>query len=149
MAKKVEFTHADVGKVEPLFEWLHEEPSRWERITGNERWLKVEPVPPSGDFDVSMRLSPDGMKLVVNTTKVPPGEAFAPKLAERGVRTPTGWQLVTDVGWVLGWLAPSATPLSDLLDFGFRVADAVGSPGMMWKATQEKRTPDPATRVRV
>ena len=149
MAKQAEFTNSDITPVEPLFEWIKEEPSRWERITGNERWLKIEPVPPSGDFDLSIRLSPNGMRVVVNTTKVEPGKAFGPTLANRGVRTPSGWQMVTDVGWVLGWLAPSATPLDDIVNFGFRVAGAVDSPGVMWRATQEKRSPDPAQRVRV
>lgn len=149
MAKKVEFTQADVGLAEPLFATLHETPSRWERISGNERWLKIEPVPSTGDFDLAMHLSPNGMRVVINTTKVEPGKAFGPTLAQRGVRTPTGWQLVTDVGWVLGWMAPSATPLTDIVNFGFRVAQSVGAGGGIWRATLEKRQPDPSARVRV
>jgi hypothetical protein len=149
MAKSVEFTQSDLSRVEPLFAWLHEDPSRWDRVTGNERWLALEPVPPEGDFDFAMRLSPNGMRVVVSTTKVEPGKAYAPALAQRGVRTPPGWQLVTDVGWVLGWLAPSATELPAIVDFGLRVARAVGVDSPMWRASQQKRSPDPAARVRV
>lgn len=149
MAKKVEFTQADLPAAEPLFATLHEEPGRWERVSGSERWLKLEPVPSTGDFDLAMHLSPNGMRVVINTTKVEPGKAFAPTLAQRGVRTPSGWQLVSDVGWVLAWMAPTATPLTDIVNFGFRVAQLVGAGGGIWRATLEKRQPDPSSRVRV
>lgn len=128
MAKRTEFHERDVGLAAELGEALRAEPSRWQRIKGSRRWLVAEPAAGSGE--VVVHLTPglgEGIELIVHPMSAEPGVPLMPRLRERDVVPPTGWQLTGDVGWVISWLAPTATPIGELLDFGLKVAAAVGS----------------------
>ena len=122
MAKrKIEFTQGDVHLAGFLFDNVTAEPGRLERMGSQRRWLVIEPA--SGTPDVSIEVNvgdgdPDAMNVIVNQTGTEPGKPIYPEIAERGAKTPSGWILMTDVGWVIGWRAPKDTTLDQVSDFG-------------------------------
>lgn len=149
MAKrKIEFGRSDVHLAGVLFDQLHAKRGRMERLGDSRRWLVIEPVAAEPDIKIEINVGdgdPDAMNLVLNITGVEPGKPIYPDLAQRGVTTPSGWILMADVGWVMGWRLPKDTPFEKVSDFGFRATKAlVGEPADgRWKARVEKRGPRP------
>lgn len=148
VAKRIEFERSDVHLAGVLFERLHAKRGRWERLGDARRWLVIEPA--SGEPDVKIEINvgdgdPDAMNLILNVTGVEPGKAVYPDLAEQGVKTPSGWVLMADVGWVIAWRLPKDTPFEQVTDFAFRGTKALsGEPSDgRWKAWLEKRGPRP------
>jgi len=149
MAKrKIEFNQGDVHLAGVLFDNVTAEPGRFERMGSTKRWLVIEPA--SGKPDVSIEVNvgdgdPDAMNVIVNQTGTEPGKPVYPELAERGAKTPSGWVLMADVGWVIGWRAPKDTTLDQVSDFAFRATKAVaGEPeDGRWIARVVKRGPRP------
>jgi hypothetical protein len=146
MAKRMEFTKDDVHLIGVLFDQLQAKRGFLSR--GTFRWLVLEPA--AGDPDVRIEVNAgDGdenaMNLIVNHTATEPGKPAYPEIAERGVTTPQGWQLMVDVGWVLGWRLPLDTPLDRVTDFSFRATRALAGevPDERWRAWIEKRPPRP------
>ena len=89
------------------------EPGRFERMGGSEA-VAGDLEPASGKPDVSIEVNvgdgdPDAMNVIVNQTGTEPGKPAYPEIAERGATTPSGWILMADVGWVMGWRAPKST----------------------------------------
>ena len=129
MAKrKIEFDQGDVHLAGVLFDNVTAEPGRFERMGSTKRWLVIEPA--SGTPDVSIEVNvgdgdPDAMNVIVNQTGTEPGKPIYPDLAERGAKTPSGWILMADVGWVIAWRAPKDTTLDQVSDFAFRATKAV------------------------
>ena len=148
MARKIQFERSDVHLAGALFEQLHAKPGRFARMGGARQWLVIEPASGSPDVKIEMNVGdgdPNAMNLILNVTTTEPGKAAYPDLAERGVTTPSGWILMADVGWVLGWRLPKDTPFETVGDFAFRAAKALaGDPGDgRWSARLEKRGPRP------
>jgi len=148
MPRKMEFTRSDVHLIEVLFDQLRAKPGAFERMGGAKRWLLIEPAGGKPDVKIEVNIGdgdPDAMNLILNTTAVEPGKAIYPDLAERGVTTPSGWILMADVGWVLGWRLPKDTPLETVSDFAFRATKALaGEPeDGRWTAQVVKRGPRP------
>ena len=149
MAKRrIEFERSDIHLAGVFFERLHAPRGRLERLGDARRWLVIEPA--SGKPDVKIEINvgdgdPNAMNLILNVTGVEPGKPAYPELAERGVTTPSGWILMADVGWVLGWRLPLDTPFEKVSDFGFRATKALaGEPSdNRWVARMEKRGPRP------
>jgi hypothetical protein len=149
MAKrKIEFTQGDVHLAGFLFDNVTAEPGRFERMGNQRRWLVIEPA--SGTPDVSIEVNvgdgdPDAMNIVVNQTGTEPGKPIYPEIADRGAKTPSGWILMADVGWVIGWRAPKDTTLDQVSDFGFRILKAVNAEPEdgRWVARIVKRGPRP------
>lgn len=149
MAKKrIDFTQSDVHLIGVLFEQIQAEPGRFERMGGAKKWVVLSPS--SGKPDVTIEVNigdgdPDAMNVILNQTGTEPGKPAYPDLAERGVKTPSGWILMADVGWVLGWRAPKDTTLDQVSDFSFRATKALaGEPeDGRWTARLIKRGPRP------
>jgi hypothetical protein len=121
VARGTEFTESDLSALEPLIAKLTATPGRFERWSKSFRWVAAKPA--GGDPDVSVDLGYEerAWNLVVTTTGHEPGRELIPTLGERGVTTPAGWQLMADVGWVIGWRAPPDTAPERVLEFGFKV----------------------------
>jgi len=146
--RKIEFSQGDVHLAGVLFDQITAEPGRFERMGGAKRWLVMEPA--SGKPDVKIEVNvgdgdPDAMNVIVNQTATEPGKPAYPDLAERGATTPSGWILMADVGWVLGWRAPKDTTLDQVSAFTFRATKVMaGEPeDGRWVARIEKRGPRP------
>ena len=148
MAKRIEFEQSDVHLAGVFFERLHAKRGRMERLGNSRRWLVMEPASGKPEAKIEINVGdgdPDAMNLILNTTAVEPGKPVYPELADRGVTTPSGWILMTDVGWVIAWRLPQDTPFDKVTDFSFRATKAlVGEPDDgRWKAWLEKRGPRP------
>jgi hypothetical protein len=138
VARKVEFDSENLIALEPLLLRLGGKRGLFERLRNRERWLIARPA--AGEPDVSVELN-----LVVTMTGFEPGKPLLPGLAERGVSTPSGWQLMADVGWVLGWRAPRNEEPEQVLRFALRVVRELGlAPADgRWRAQLEGRPPRP------
>ena len=121
MAKSTEFTAGDLGPLDPLFAKLTEPPGRFERWSRSYRWVSAKPAGGEPAVSVDVGIEERCLNLVVTTTGFEPGKALIPTLGERGVTTPTGWQLMTDVGWVIGWRAPRDAGAERVMAFGLEV----------------------------
>lgn len=146
MPRRMQFTQSDVHLIGVLFDQLQAKQGFLSR--GTFRWLVITPA--GGVPDVSIELNAgDGdenaFNLILNQSATEPGEPAYPELGERGVTTPTGWQLMADVGWVLGWRLPLDTPFDRITDFAFRASRALAGdvPDERWTARVEKRPPRP------
>lgn len=140
----------DLGALEPLFEKLTAKRGRLERLTKAERWLIATPADKDArEVSVEFNIGKQVNNLVVTTTGFEPGKQLMPKLAEHGVTTPKGWQLMADVGWVLGWRAPGKLAPERVLRFGFSVVKGLGlePPDKRWIARVEGRPPRPGWQV--
>ena len=143
--KGTEFTANDVEALDPLFEKLTGQPSRFERWSKTFRWVSAKPADSEPDVTVDVGMEPRCFNLIVTTTGFEPGTELIPRLGERGVTTPTGWQLMADVGWVIGWRAPPDERPQKVLEFGLKVVKGLGlePPDARWKARFETRPPRP------
>jgi len=144
----MEFQQEDVHLIGVLFDQLQGKQGRFERMGGSRRWLVLEPQAGKPDVKIEVNAGdgdPNAMNLIVNLSSVEPGKPAYPDLAERGVTTPQGWQLMADVGWVLGWRLPLDTPLEKVSDFAFRATRALSGevPDRKWRAAIERRGPRP------
>lgn len=146
MPRRMEFRQADVHLIAVLFDQLQAKRGPFGR--GKFRWLVIEPAEGKPDARIEVNAG-DGdenaMNLVLTVSAVEPGKPAYPELAERGVTTPRGWQLMADVGWVLGWRLPLDSSLEAVSGFGFRATRALAGevPDDRWRAWIEKRPPRP------
>lgn len=148
VARKIEFMESDIHLAGAMFESLRAKPGMLERMGKSFRWLVLEPVGSSPDASIEINAGdgdPNAYNLIVNLSSGEPGKPAYPNLAERGVTTPQGWQLMADVGWVLGWRLPFENELDRIGGFGFSVVRALaGAPDDgRWRATLVKRGPRP------
>lgn len=145
VARKVEFGAEDLLPLEPLLLGLAGKPGLWNRIRGRERWLIARPAGGEPDVAIELNLGEQVINLVVTTSGFEPGKPLLPRLAERGVSTPGGWQLMADVGWVLGWRAPRSLEPEQVLRFAFSVVKALerAPADGRWLARLESRPPRP------
>ena len=145
MAKGTEFITGDLGPLDPLFRKLTAPPGRFERWSKSYRWISAKPAGGKPEVSVDVGIEERVKNLVVTTTGFEPGKALIPTLGERGVTTPTGWQLMTDVGWVIGWRAPGDTPAEEVMSFGFKVVKGLRlePEDARWTARFEARPPRP------
>ncbi len=145
MAKDVEFSQRDLDLLEPLFERMRAKPGFIERMSKAQRWLVATPADGEADATIEFNIGERALNLVITTTGFEPGKALIPTLGERGVTTPTGWQLMADVGWVLGWRAPPDTRPAKVLEFGFKVIVTLGlePPEQLWKGRVTGKPPRP------
>ena len=148
MARKIEFLESDFHLAGAMFESLTAKPGVFERMGSNQRWLFVAPAGGSPDASIEINAGdgdPNAYNLIVNLSAGEPGKPAYPNLAERGVTTPQGWQLMADVGWVMGWRLPLDTGFERISSFGFSVVKALaGAPDDgRWRATLVKRGPRP------
>lgn len=148
MAKTIDFPRTDFHLAGVLFEQLRAEKGRFERMGGSHRWLVIAPKSGSPDAKIEINAGdgdPNAMNLVLNATTVEPGKPIYPELAERGVTTPSGWILMADVGWVIGWRLPLDTGFERIADFSFRALKTLGAEPEdgMWRAQLQKRPPRP------
>lgn len=145
MAKGTEFGQDDLAPLEELIAKLTAPAGRHERRKRLHRWISAKPA--SGDPDVSVDLGveEDVLNLIVTTTGFEPGKALVPILRERGVSAPSGWQLMADVGWVIGWRTPRALPPEQVVRFGLDVVKGLRlePEDKRWRARFEKRPPRP------
>ena len=147
MARGTEFTTRDTEPLEPLFRKLTAPPGRFERWSKTFRWIACKPAGGEPDVSIEVGIEERVLNLVVTTTAAgfEPGSALIPTIGERGVRTPSGWQLMTDVGWVIGWRAPGDTPAEEVMSFGFKVVKGLRlePEDARWTARFEARPPRP------
>jgi hypothetical protein len=145
VARGTEFTQDDLGALDQLFEKLTGTPGRFERMTKAHRWVSAKPAAGEPDVTVDVGAEERVLNLIVTTTGFEPGKALIPMLGERGVTTPTGWQLMADVGWVIGWRAPRDVEPQRVLSFGFDVVKGLGlePADRRWRARFETRPPRP------
>ena len=145
MARGTELTPADLSPLEPLIGKLTAPPGRFERWSKTYRWISAKPAGGKPEVSVDVGIEERVKNLVVTTTGFEPGKALIPTLGERGVTTPTGWQLMTDVGWVIGWRAPGDTPAEEVMSFGFKVVKGLRlePEDARWAARFEARPPRP------
>lgn len=147
MAKGTEFTTDDLAPLEKLFEKLAAPPGRFERTTRTYRWVSAKPATGSQEVSVDVGVEERCLNLVVTTTEVgfEPGKGVMPILGERGVRTPQGWQLMSDVGWVIGWRAPRDAGPERVMRFGLEVVKGLRlePDDHRWRARFEARPPRP------
>lgn len=152
MARGTEFTAGDVAALEPLFAKLKAPPGRFERWSKSYRWISAKPTSGEPDVSVDVGIEERVMNLVVTTTAAgfEPGGALIPTLGERGVRTPQGWQLMTDVGWVIGWRAPGDTEPEKVMRFGLEVVRGLRlePEDGRWTARFEARPPRPGWQTK-
>ena len=152
MAKGTEFTAGDTAALEPLFRKLTAPPGRFERWSKTYRWIACKPAGGEPDVSVDVGIEERVMNLVVTTTATgfEPGGELIPTLGERGVRTPQGWQLMTDVGWVIGWRAPGNTEPDRVLRFGLEVVKGLRlePEDGRWRARFEARPPRPGWQTK-
>lgn len=144
MPKRIKFTQDDAHLAGVLFEQLNPKRS----FGGGLKWLVIEPAAGKPDVKVEVNKGdgdPDAMNVILNVSDVEPGKPAYPELAERGVTTPSGWILMADVGWVLGWRTRLDTPFDKVTDFAFRATRALSGevPDHRWVARIEKRGPRP------
>ena len=145
MAKGTEFIAGDLGALDPLFRKLTAPPGRFERWSKTYRWVSAKPAGGEPEVSVDVGIEERVKNLVVTTTGFEPGKALIPTLGERGVTTPTGWQLMTDVGWVIGWRAPGDTPAEEVMSFGLKIVKGLRlePEDARWTARFEARPPRP------
>ena len=145
MARGTEFTQGDLELLEPLIAKLKAPPGRFERWSKSYRWIAAKPALGEPDVSVDVGAEERAHNLVVTTTGFEPGRELIPTLGERGVTTPQGWQLMADVGWVIGWRAPPDLPPERVFRFGFQVVRGLGlePPDQRWIARFETRPPRP------
>jgi hypothetical protein len=150
VAKGTEFMQNDLEALDPLFEKLTAKPGRFERMSRNYRWISAKPAGGEPDVSVDLGIEPKVLNLIVTTTGFEPGRELIPMLGERGVTTPTGWQLMADVGWVIGWRAPGDLPPRRVLAFGFEVAKGLRlePEDKRWVARFEARPPRPGWQTK-
>ena len=145
MAKGTEFTAGDLTQLEGLVAKLKAPPGRFERLSSRKRWISARPASGEPDVTVDVGIEERVLNLIVTTTGFEPGRELIPTLGERGVTTPTGWQLMADVGWVLGWRAPGDLPPEEVMGFGLKVVKALRlePDDGRWIARFEARPPRP------
>lgn len=145
MAKGTEFTADDLAPLEPLVQKLGAPPGRFERWSKTYRWISAKPASGDPEPTVDVGVEEQVMNLVVTTTGFEPGKPLIPTLGERGVTTPTGWQLMTDVGWVIGWRAPKSATPEEVMRFGLKVVRGlrIEPDDGRWSARFEARPPRP------
>jgi len=143
--KGTEFMPDDLMPLEPLFRKLAAPPGRFERFSKAQRWVSAKPAGGKPDVSVDVGVQDPVLNLVVTTTEFEPGRDLIPILGERGVTTPSGWQLMADVGWVVGWRAPGNVEPEKVMRFGFKVAKGlrVEPEDGRWVARFEPRPPRP------
>jgi hypothetical protein len=142
-SKGTEFMAGDVGALDGLFAKLTAPPGRFERMTKTFRWISSKPADGEPAVSVDVGIEPQCFNLIVTTTGFEPGRDLIPTLGERGVTTPTGWQLMADVGWVIGWRAPPDVTPEQVLEFGLKVVNGlrIEPPDGRWVARFETRPP--------
>lgn len=145
MAKGTEFTQDDLTPLDGLIAKLTAPPGRFERWSKTYRWISARPAAGEPDVSVDVGIEERVLNLVVTTTGFEPGKPLIPTLGERGVTTPTGWQLMTDVGWVIGWRAPGNLPPERVLRFGLEVVRGLRlePEDRRWVGRFEARPPRP------
>lgn len=149
-SKGIEFEPGDLTPLDGLIAKLTAPPGRFERFSKTYRWISARPAGGEPDVSVDVGIEPRVLNLVVTTTGFEPGKELIPTLGERGVTTPQGWQLMADVGWVIGWRAPGDLPPERVLRFGFRVTKALRlePEAGRWVARFEARPPRPGWQTK-
>jgi hypothetical protein len=147
VARGTEFTSGDLTPLEPLFAKLGAPPGRFERLTKSYRWVSAKPASGAPEVSVDVGIEPRVLNLVVTTTAggFEPGAELVPILGQRGVTTPRGWQLMADVGWVIGWRAPGDAGPEAVMRFGLEVVRGLRlePDDGRWSARFEARPPRP------
>jgi hypothetical protein len=149
-SKGTEFTPADLSQLDPLIAKLTAPPGRFERLSRSYRWISAKPADGEPDVSVDLGIEEKVLNLVVTTTGFEPGKELIPTLGERGVTTPQGWQLMADVGWVIGWRAPGDLPPERVMRFGFEVVKGLRlePDDGRWVARFEARPPRPGWQTK-
>lgn len=152
MARGTEFTAGDLSPLDPLIRKLTAPPGRFERWSKTYRWISAKPAGGEPQVSVDVGIEPRVLNLVVTTTAtgLEPGSELIPTLGERGIRTPSGWQLMADVGWVIGWRAPGDTAPEQVMRFGLDVVRALRlePEDGRWVARFEARPPRPGWQTK-
>ena len=146
MAKGTEFTQDDLTRLDGLIAKLTAPPGRFERRgKSSYRWIAAVPAGGVPDVSVDLGVEERVLNLIVTMTGFEPGRELLATLTDRGVTTPAGWQLMADVGWVVGWRAPRDLPPERVLRFGFEVVRALRlePEDRRWRARFETRPPRP------
>ncbi len=145
MARATEFRADDLMPIEPLIRRLTGKKGWLERRSKAQRWLVAKPADGEPDVSVELNIDEEVLNLVITMTGFEPGKPVLPRLEPQGVSTPKGWQLMADVGWVLGWRAPKRKTPEEVLRFAFRVVKALGLEPAdgRWAARVEGRPPRP------
>ena len=149
-SKGTEFMPDDLAPLEGLIAKLTAPPGRFERWSKGFRWISAKPAGGEPDVSVDVGIEERVLNLVVTTTGFEPGRELIPTLGERGVTTPTGWQLMADVGWVIGWRAPGDLPPERVMRFGFDVVKGLRlePEDHRWIARFEVRPPRPGWQTK-
>jgi hypothetical protein len=149
-SKGIEFMQGDLSALDGLIAKLTAPPGRFERFSKSYRWISAKPAAGEPDVSVDVGIEERVLNLVVTTTGFEPGRELIPTLGERGVTTPQGWQLMADVGWVIGWRAPGNLEPERVLRFGFEVVKGLRlePEDGRWVARFEARPPRPGWQTK-